>query len=913
MNRQRNDSELISPAIVLLFLCAALGGLAHAGTTGQLSGRVVDEEGIPLPGVTVSISSPIQIGGVLTTQTDIDGWFQYPRLSPGYFTVLLELEGFLAQELTEVQVRLDHMTEVRVTLVMGMFGDEVTVTETTPVVDPQQVSTGQTFTAEYLQEATLGMENRYYLGMLGQSPGVEANDAWVRVMGSTRYDNNYLVDGMDITDPRYLVSGFESISFEAIDEVAFHTAGFEAEYGRATGGVVNLVTKSGGNRFRGSIDYRYAGSDFQTGGEHWDPDEQPTQSSDLNASLGGPVLHDRLWFFAALENYRQDLTPTGAPTTEQTRMQNYLAKLTWQASPGWSLVGKLIANPITWDNYFSDQFTAPEANYFSSLEHGTAQLDASGMLSDSLLVGLRVGGLVGSWEYEPQNGDLTTIGHYNYVTGESYGSAGGQNFDERNRREIDTDLSWFIDDVYGSHDLKAGAKLTDSQYDKDNCRTGSGRTCEAGVEGYYFYDILDEQGNIVPLEFDVQEAVGKQEFTGRVWSVYLQDSWRIRPDLTLKAGLRWDRSTQTNDVGAEIADLEMLQPRVGLAWDLRNNGRDLLRASWGRFMHPSSLHIAEFTAERSTPIEAWTSCSYLGLAEPALCEELAASEGFGYRTDQEAWDSAGWVLLPSMVFSSEPNQTSPDLEPMYADELVLAYERELHRRTSLEVSYVNKTTNRVIEDTCNGNIPTPTEGADCSFYVVTNIPGLAKDYEALILRLESRAYDRLHLIGSYVLSDTKGAVPIWDTTSSFDLYPWHFVNQYGYLNEHSRHRIKVNGYVFLPLDISLAVNGWWSSEFRWTPRGNRAVVPEMSYGQMFLEPRGSRSEPGLYQLDLQVGKGFTWGHTRLRLLATVYNALDSETATRVCEQATGCGAFEMGDPIEWQQPRRYELGLRVEF
>ena len=95
-----------------------------------------------------------------------------------------------------------------------------------------------------------------------------------------------------------------------------------------------------------------------------------------------------------------------------------------------------------------------------------------------------------------------------------------------------------------------------------------------------------------------------------------------------------------------------------------------------------------------------------------------------------------------------------------------------------------------------------------------------------------------------------------------------------------------------------------------TGRPGSAPVP---WGIMFLEPRGNRSEPGEYQIDFQVGKGFTWGRTRLRLFGTVYNLLSTESVTNVCINETGCGAFELGDPIEWQRPRRYELGVRVEF
>ena len=899
---------------LLLIVVMAFAATAQAGTTGQLSGFVVDEEGSPLPGVSVSASSPTQIGGVLSTQTDTEGWFQYPRLSPGIFTVRLELEGFLTQDLTEVQVRLDRMTRVHVTMPLATFPDEIIVTETTPVVDPTQVSAGQTFTSDYIQEAALGMENRTYLGMLTQAAGVDRSWTYgFRVLGSTPFDNNFLVDGMDTTDSGYQVPSFGSISIEAVDEVVLHTAGFEAEFGRATGGVVNLVTKSGGNRLRGSVDYRYSDSGFHSSGDHFDPEEQPTKTSDLNASLGGPFVRDRLWFFAALQNFNQDSTPTGAPATENWSEQNYLGKVTWQTTANWLLMGKLIFNPREWNNSGVNQFEAPEATWVERWDALSGQLDLSGVLTDQLLFGLRFSSLDTPYEFVPQDGDLTTIGHVNLDTGERYGNADGQSYENTPRTEIDTDLSWFLDHFGGSHDFKGGLKYTDSGVTNNHCFNGSGRVCSGGVEGYQFLDILEGPGDPIPFSLWIQEAMGQQEFTGSILSAYLQDSWRIRPDLTLKLGARWDSSKQTNDAGEEIVDLSMLQPRIGLAWDITGNGRNLVRAFWGQFMHPSSLHIAGFAAQAQKPGESWLSCTFFISSDPESCAAIAEAEGLGYRSDPEAWDPAGWFLDPGSIGRTEPNQIAEDLEPAYADELVLAYERELFRRTSLEVSYVKKNTKALFEDTCNGNVPVPTEGSDCSYFLVTNLPGLRNDYEALMLRFESRAHDRMHVIGSYVYSDSKGSVPGWDVTQAYDLYPWHFVNQYGYLPDHSRHRIKLNGYVNLPLDFSLAINSWWSSEFRWTPWGNRRVVPEMQYGRMAMEPRGSRSEPGVYQLDLQVGKGFQLGRTRLRLLGTVYNVLDSETASNVCRQVVGCGEFELGDPIKWQIPRRYELGLRVEF
>jgi len=148
-------------------------------------------------------------------------------------------------------------------------------------------------------------------------------------------------------------------------------------------------------------------------------------------------------------------------------------------------------------------------------------------------------------------------------------------------------------------------------------------------------------------------------------------------------------------------------------------------------------------------------------------------------------------------------------------------------------------------------------------------------------------------------------------TVDFDYYPYHYVNRWGHLPDHSLHRAKLNGFWLLPYDFSLAFEGWWQSEFRWTPYD--PTVDGMPSGSQFVEPRGSGKGGALHQLDLQFAKGFRVGPTRLVALARVFNVTNSQSADEICGSVTGCGEFEFGDAIAWQQPRRYELGFRVEF
>jgi hypothetical protein len=256
----------------------------------------------------------------------------------------------------------------------------------------------------------------------------------------------------------------------------------------------------------------------------------------------------------------------------------------------------------------------------------------------------------------------------------------------------------------------------------------------------------------------------------------------------------------------------------------------------------------------------------------------------------------------------------PSLRATYAEELILAYEREVRTRSSIELTYVDKKTRDVFDDTCNGNVPTPSPDAACDHFVMANLPDLRRDYEAWIVRYENRGLDWLTLLASYTYSNSKGSVqaPVY-MGSEVDIYPWHFENRYGYLSDHRRHRIKLNGFLSFKGDWTIGFDGRWSSAFRWTPQASRIDNREITWGTYFVEPRGNRNGDDERQLDLQLTKGFTAGRVRLAVIGSVFNVFSSEQAVAVCQRISGCGEIEMGEPLEWQIPRRYEIGFRVEF
>lgn len=896
--------------VIVALALAVLGVPVRSQTAdGRLTGRIVDDTGAPLPGVTVTISSEVLMGTQFV-QSDADGEFAFSALPPGTYTVKAELEGFVTVENSAVQVRLGRTTPVELALASGEFTEEVTVIAETPVVDPEQVSTSQTFTPEYLKKSAVSSLNRGYQNVLTAAAGVTGGSN-PNVFGSTLGENAYTIDGIDSTDPVTATFGI-NLNFDSIQEINFETAGFEAEYGRATGGVVDVITKSGGNRFSGTVDLRYRDSDFNTSGDHFDPDADETEFTDPSVTLGGPIQRDRIWFFVSGEQTRSKLTPTESPTTRDFDGLNLMGKLTWQISPQWNAVGRYLGEDTTIDNNDADRLIAPEATRKQEQPAQIYSAELYGLPGANVGLSFAAAAVRNELDSVPQSGDFTTIGHFDDF-GNQTGSVNETNaqFSDRDRDELKGSVTWYVDDLAGDHELKVGAETASLFFRSENFTTGS-----ATINGQLFEGLryADQFGG--PLALFYEPNPGAADNDGDLYTAYVQDAWRITPGVTLKLGVRYDTVAFDNDAGEEIAELDKVQPRVGVAWDLTGDGRTVARASWGRFMHPNALTLPSFARINSLPSFAYLSCDTIFGLSAADCEAAFGGEltagGITVPTwipDPTGFTDAGWALLGGNVFSSLPNVVDPDLEATYADELVVGFERELGRRTSLGLSYVNKETKDIFEDTCNGNVPVVGGSDACDFFVMTNLPGLRREYEGVILDFESRFTDWMHLLASYTYSESKGNIEYTQNAGSdFDIFPVHFVNRFGYLSDHARHRVKLNGFVDLPLDFTVGFDASYSSAYRFD-----VLQPGDPYGDEFLESRGSGEANDLYRLDLQVAKGFQLGGIRLELIGAVLNALDDEQVTTVCDQVTGCGDVTLGGALQFRQPRFYEAGFRIEW
>ena len=323
---------------VCLLLVAPVAVLAQ--TTGTIEGAITDQSGAALPGVTVELAG-VHLQGARTAVTTADGHYRFLNLTPGDYTVTATLAGF-GKVQKKATVGLDATAQANLQLNLSTTA-EVTVTGEAPLIDSTSTTSGSNFAGKVIDK--LPLPSRNYADIVFTQPGVQADNGEtqgrslaISIYGSTSAENSFLIDGVNTTNVIKGIQG-KDINNEFVQEVEVKTSGYQAEYGRNTGGIVNVITKSGGNEFHGGI-FGYYNSlglasdqkntetpDFsQIGNAQLTTITNKNTRSEGGLDLGGYAWKDRMWFFAA---YDRVITGTEiAPTTGPVSGDNFPATYT---------------------------------------------------------------------------------------------------------------------------------------------------------------------------------------------------------------------------------------------------------------------------------------------------------------------------------------------------------------------------------------------------------------------------------------------------------------------------------------------------------------------------------------------------------------------------------------------------------
>jgi hypothetical protein len=595
--------------LAALWLAFAVATANAQSTTGTISGRVVDAQGLPVPGVTVTAASP-NLQGVREAVTSENGDYILTLLPSGTYTITFDLPGFQRQQRT---VTLAPTQVVPLAVELG----PAALTETVQVV--ARSSDVLTQTAQVATNFSQGLltalpTNRDYRAVMLMAPSVHPTGPGgaFSVAGSMSYENLFMVNGVTVNE-NLRGQAQDLVIEDAVQETTVATAGVSAEFGRFGGGVVNVITRSGGNDFSGSFRDTLTNDDWRAlvPRREGDPFAGDTKIDNVvptyEYTVGGPVFRDRLWFFHAgriqKQTFNRQLVRTNIPYVFTDKSERFEGKLTYALDANHRVQGAFTrVNRDQLNNTFQPTLSM-DLNSLGdrSLPEDLFTLNYTGVLTPSVFVEGR---------YSQRN--LSFVGAGGRFTDLRRGTLlidpAGQRYhadtfcgvctdEERDNQDIFVKGTYFAStDRAGSHTATFGYDLFDDRRFANNHQSGSDYrflNAPAIVEGSTV--IATMIGGVTEIWWQ-PIFVETEGASFRTHSLFFNDNWRINGNLTANLGLRWDRNDGSNSAGELVAKEGAFSPRLGLVWDPTGAGAWSVTGSVAKYVSSLLNTIADQTS-----------------------------------------------------------------------------------------------------------------------------------------------------------------------------------------------------------------------------------------------------------------------------------------------------------------------------
>ncbi len=915
-----------------------VGRAAAQLVTGTIVGSVSDEQGGVMPGVAVSISSENLIGGVQTQHSGANGGYRFDNLPPGLYTVKFELEGFASVVRSEIRVTSGVVVTVDAKLKVGDLTEVITVTGGAPVVDTRSNVQQAVFDQELLEGVPTGRDV-WSVGKL--IPGVNVGtydvggtqgmqQSAMSAHGSRSDDKTFAIDGLAVNWPGG-GGGSTMVYYDQgmFEEVNYQTSAIPAEV--SIGGVyMNMVTKSGGNVWRGDARYYYADESMQSKNFVQVPRTiagKPTMLTignpisgqyDFNATGAGPLAKDRLWFFGSYRRWRVDkrllgvFNSDGSTAIDDNLIWNWSGKLTFQISPNHKL--GVVYNYNQKDRYHRrdtpPNFVADIASYLQNQPGRTGQIKYTAVLGGTTVYETTLGGVNGVWPLRYQPG--TPPGALRreddaLLTG--WGAAPREYENPNYRLQFDNVVSHHKSGWGGTHALKAGVQFTRQFYQEINRVNGDVRL--------FYTNGVPTRVVALNTPVDAKSYVGQLGF-------FAQDAWTVGRGLTLNVGFRLDRATgwypaQTSPAGRWVAERTLPKTdvykqwlgvwRAGAVYDVRGDGRTAIKGNFSRYAFQVGIDLVTtvhpFTL--STANIAWSDRNGDELPQP---EELGRFEGF----------TGG-----ASTAYTDPNGPKWG----YSDEITAGIEHQVIKDVRVGLMYYHRTNRRQI-GTRNLAVPssayTPVTltsplGGSITIYnlrpeyvgrqqnVRENIDLLDNDYDGLELTAVKRFANRWQMLLGYTYGRNVGGLSFGDFND-----PNNLVNQQGRVANDAPHSFKMSGSYLMPkTDIMVAGsvirNSGYPLQPTWTvTRGTYPGLTRSSQVVRLLE-RGELRLPTVAMLDLRFSRRFKVGSLSFEPQVDLFNLTNAGTFVGVVQPIGS--SYEQ--PTEILAPRLLRVGFVVNF
>jgi outer membrane receptor protein involved in Fe transport len=589
------------PALLLLLTAGNALGQLSASLTGT-----VMTDGTALPGVLVTVTSPA-LQGSRTTVTGENGGYSIAALPPGDYTVTFELAGMATVRKT-ANLALSTTQRLDAELRMAAVAEAISVTASAPVVmESTQVAT--TLTSKTIDELPVG---RTVLAAALLAPGVNDNTAsgsQLSISGGPGYDNLVMVNGVAITEN--VRSQATSLFIEdAIQETTVLTGAISAEYGRFTGGVVNSITRSGGNTFSGSLRDSLTNDDW-TRMTPFEGQADPIDNINevYEATLGGFIMRDRLWFFGSGRSAETSgsgtLSRSNIPYVRVSEEKRIEGKLTAQVTQKHSIVGAFLDRDSSTTNDFFSTVMDTASLYDREDPQSLLSAHYSGIFTNNLLLeahyadrtyGISRGGgsqfrdlIKGTLMLDARDGSR----RFNSPT---FCAACGNK--DRNSEAYTLKMNYFRGtSSLGSHSIVAGVERYSDRRFEPNNQSGSdfrvfvnGTVRQGGTSTGV--PLLTPDGQLYPI-FDNNPArtfirwtpvfAAGAENNLTTDSLFLNDRWDFSERWSFNLGIRYDMNDTVNADGDQISDDSGFSPRLGAIFDPRGDGRHRISASVSRY------------------------------------------------------------------------------------------------------------------------------------------------------------------------------------------------------------------------------------------------------------------------------------------------------------------------------------------
>jgi hypothetical protein len=794
-----------------------------------------------------------------------------------------------------------------------------------------------------------------FFDLVAAAPGsLQGGDGSARTMvyGSSYDENSFQVDGVDITD-NYFNEALAEPNVDAIEEVEVLSLGAPAEYGNLTGAVYNIVTRQGTNEFHGDVNFFWQGDGLTS--NNTDGITNPDGSffntcsdgegrcpwrrdryTDFTAQLGGPLVKDKLWFFASYQNQRDYLWDAGVANSDallaRDRSDRYFFKLNYQLNANHKLVGTFHMDDKEADNGPADLNAAPSTAATRRGKTPTPGVSYTGVLSRNTVLDVRYSGFYGEVGIGPtdpnQPRDLT-----HFIDNDTGVISGGHYYWyelEPKRNTATAKVSHLADQFLGaSHDFRFGVQYSD-----------------ASAPGLYGYNDLVYTYSVTAPGYGYGIARTPFSYNGasRSVGVFLDDTVRLSDRLSLNLGVRYDYNKAYSPDQEELDEngsptgvtfpktdyytWKNVSPRLGFNWRVTGDGKTVLKGHWGRY------HRAVATGE------------YANVLGPNVKPYFAG-----------AYDVAtGTFLDLTPISSNEQLGVSPDYESPYTDQAILTLERELVPGLGGFVNYVNKRGRNFAgwEETRGTYVQVPYtddqgEGATGRtfpifaitsdpadrFFQISNRPELTSDINAVSFGISRPMRNNWQLNVSATWMRAEGSLQEGQGGAgeqgsgvgitqrggvqfrNYGRNPNMFVNADGRLRSDVEWQGKAQMVFQLPAGFLVSGNFSLRSGAHLIRRIRLSQdvtgIPADNTNVLILQPRGENGRiQSVKLLDARVQKDFKVGaKVKMSVFADVLNLLnDDATQGRVSTIVTSSAFWFPSDPVD---PRRVMLGAKLKF